>query len=162
MNRPTSAWLDAFMLIILLAVSAVITLTSVSLIVGDAANVVNDKALVETGRPTYEDMSYTVDDLLMAVTRFDLVYPIDTLKVTYDPNPSTSGEPFEKTIELHPNTAESMLSKETMCESIMALRDKNTTTAVAFYDYPLSFKQELDSDSNTYTYIVTITPPGVI
>lgn len=161
MHKPFNAWLDMFLLLIMLAVSAVITLTSVSLIVGDTANIVQDKVLIETGRPTYEEMEYTVQDVLLTVVRLDNVYPIDTLDIKYDIDPTVEGENGEKSISIDTHSTDTALNKEGLCRSIMQLREQ-AITAQQFYDYPVHFKRFIKKDSNKFICQVTITKPGVL
>ena len=161
MHKPFNAWLDMFLLLIMLAVSAVITLTSVSLIVGDTANIVQDKVLIETGRPTYEEMEYTVQDVLLTVVRLDTVYPIDTLNVKYDVDPTIEGENGEKSISIDTHSTDTALNKEGLCRLIMQLREQ-AITAQQFYDYPVHFKRVIKKDSNKFICQVIITKPGVL
>lgn len=82
MKKTLSGAMDIAVLVCMLVISALITVTSVNLIVGDVANVKDDKALVDVNA-LYENLEirYSCADLLAAVTCFDFMYPVSELHV---------------------------------------------------------------------------------
>lgn len=144
MHKSLNSWLDLCILIVMLAVSAVITMTSVSMIVGDTANIIQDKVLVDAGKQITDDPSYTVGDILLATTRIDMVSPVEKYKVTYkDKSVSTLGKNGGNVIE-----------KDSFAKRIMSLR--GTMTAEAFYMLPVIITMSYEKDTSLYTCNIKI------
>ena len=144
MNKTTATWLDVCILILMLAVSTVITTTSVSLIVGDTANIAQDKVLFDAGSLDYGTEEYKVETILLSSTRIDMVYPVDQLKVTYKDK--------ELTLQCDKNA---VLDNHAIAKQIMSLRDADTA-AELFYSYPISMHMSYEKDTGKYTCNIQI------
>ena len=144
MNKTTATWLDVCILILMLAVSTVITTTSVSLIVGDTANIAQDKVLFDAGSLDYGTEDYKVETILLSSTRIDMVYPVDQLKVTYKDKGLT--------LQCDKNA---VLDNHAIAKQIMSLRDADTA-AELFYSYPISMHMSYEKDTGKYTCNIQI------
>ena len=144
MNKTTATWLDVCILILMLAVSTVITTTSVSLIVGDTASIAQDKVLFDAGSLDYDTEEYRVETILLSSTRIDMVYPVDQLKVTYKDK--------ELTLQCDKNA---VLDNHAIAKQIMSLRDADTA-AELFYSYPISMHMSYEKDTGKYTCNIQI------
>ena len=144
MHKQIDTWLDLIVLILLALMAATVAVTSATSLVLDIAQ---DKVLVDIGRPNYDEVSYTVQDVLLTIVRFDTGYPIHRLKVFYE----------GKETELDPSKTN---DKEAMCKALMGLREAGVSST-DFYSYPVEFERYLDKDNNNLIYNITIKKPEV-
>lgn len=144
MHKSLNSWLDLCILIVMLAVSSVITMTSVSMIVGDTANIIQDKVLVDAGAPMLDDMKYTVSDLLLSSVRMDLVNPVEKYIVTFK----------DKSVSILGRDESVIAKKEDFAKKIMGLR--GNVEASIFYGYPIKMTMSFEKATGLYTCNVLI------
>lgn len=144
MNKTTTTWIDVCILIIMLAVSAVITMTSVSMIVGDTANIAQDKVLFDAGSLEYSDTPLTVEMMMLATTRVDLVYPVDQYKIKYK----------DKEITV-PCGNDAVVNRSYIASRISGMRE-DTVSIENFFTYPVDMHMSFEDVTGKYTCNVTI------
>lgn len=128
----------------MLAVSAVITMTSVSMIVGDTANIIQDKVLVDAGAQVLTDKEYTVSDILLSTVHMDLVNPVDQYKVTFK----------DTTIYADGRDNSVVIERDKFAKRIMGLR--GAIDASEFYNYPVTITMSYAENSRLYTCNILI------
>lgn len=144
MHKSLNSWLDLCILIVMLAVSAVITMTSVSMIVGDTANIIQDKVLVDAGQQIITDKTYTVSDILLSTTRMDLVNPVEKYVVTFK----------DRSISFMGKDNSVVVQRDSFAKQIMSLR--GTIETDVFYTYPVKMQMSYEKDTGLYTCNITI------
>lgn len=144
MHKSLNSWLDLFILLVTMAVSAVITMTSVSMIVGDTANIIQDKVLVDAGKQDLEDITYTVSDILLGSIRMDLTNPVDKYVVTFK----------KSSISILGRDDSVVAERDSFAKRIMSLR--GNIPAERYYTYPVTITMSYEKGTGLYTCNIKI------
>lgn len=83
MGKSLREFIDVVLLIVFLAIGAGFTMSAIHNIQGSQPNLATDKVTL-SGAASDNTLNYTVDDVLLLTSRFDLSMPLDRLVITID------------------------------------------------------------------------------
>ena len=145
MGRQLGNFLDIALLVVMLAISALFVCTSVPLIVGTNANLAQDKVVAGAGSVSFDEVHYTVSDLLLSGVNLDRSSPIREWHVRYD-----TGE--YSLLDFDDN--EYFKDTFVVAREVMKFKPESMTNK-AFYELPITYYGE-KANNGDLCYFFTI------
>ena len=145
MKKTFDNWLDVIIMIFLMVMSIGITSASLLRINGMVADIGKDKVNIASDHVVYEDVTYTVGDLLLTCIRIDRMCPSDMINVTY----------AGKTINIDTNSEEILENIYLGAQMVMTLKPA-TMSMKDWYALPIEEVLVYNSADKTYTYNIKI------
>lgn len=151
MGKSAREFIDIVLLIIFLAIGAGFTMSAIHNIQGLQTNLATDKVTI-SGAASEDTLRYTVDDVLLLTSRFDLSMPLDMLTITVD------GRPI-KTYDCKSTAV--LADKYLVARDIIGQKPAGVDFKT-FYTYPVEMSLATSSLTGTACTINIITTEGGI